>query len=214
MKKIIAMAVFAAFALSASTASAFSFGFGGFGSSSDLDMKADVNNDAYVKNVVDTTASTGGNSSEGGKARNRVKGGDVSDTTANGGSTGDIDTGHATAESWVNNGVNGNEIVVSSDCGCKGDADLKAEVDNNATVKNYVDTKAKTGYNSSLGGKASNKVKSKSASNHWWFGPSTSNSVAGTEATGGDAGEITTGDADAYSDVVNVVNTNVVRVRR
>ena len=93
------------------------------------------------------------------------------------------------------------------------DLDIDVDVDNDATVKNYVDTNAKTGHNDSVGGNASNKVKSNSShSYHHWFGGS--NSVDNTEANGGDAGEITTGDADAYSDVVNVVNTNVVRVRR
>ncbi|KKQ77540.1 MAG: hypothetical protein A3A96_02405 [Candidatus Zambryskibacteria bacterium RIFCSPLOWO2_01_FULL_39_39] len=210
MKKFIAFASAAAFLVSAVPALAF----GGFHfSSSDLDIDVDVDNDAYVKNDVDTTASTGGNTSTGGSARNRVSGGNVDNTEANGGDTGDIDTGDAFATTYVTNTVNSNDIVVRSDCGCRGEADLDVDVDNDATVKNYVDTKAKTGHNDSVGGNASNKVKSNSShSYHHWFGGS--NSVDNTEANGGDAGEITTGDADAYSDVVNVVNTNVVRVRR
>lgn len=213
MKKIIAIAAVLGFALSASTASAIFFPFPS--SSSELDINVDVNNDAYVKNVVDTTASTGGNSSMGGSARNRVKGGSVSGTAANGGETGDIDTGNAVATAYVDNYVNDNDVKVKSDCGCKGDADINVDLENDATVKNYVDTKAKTGYNTSVGGNASNKVRAKSSSHSWFsFWGSSNNNVEDTEANGGDAGEITTGDADAWSEVVNVVNSNVVRVRR
>ena len=214
MKKVIAIGAIAAFVLSASTASAF-FQFPSQ-QGSDLDININVDSDAYVKNVVDTTASTGGNSSTGGSARNRVTGGSVDNTTANGGDTGDIDTGDAVATSYVDNYVNDNEISVKSDCGCRGDADIDVDVDSDATVKNYVDTKAKTGYNTSLGGSASNKVRAKSSSHHGLFFSwgSSNNSVSDTTANGGDAGEINTGDADAWTEIVNVVNSNVVRVRR
>lgn len=213
MKKVIAIAAVASLVLGASSASASVWPFPSQ-QGSDLDIRIDVDSDAYVKNVVNTTASTGGNSSSGGSARNRVKGGSVDDTTATGGNTDGIDTGDAVATSYVDNYVNDNEISVKSDCGCRGDADIDVDVNSDATVKNYVDTKAKTGHNSSFGGNASNKVKAKSSSHGLLPWVSTNNNVDDTSATGGDAGEIKTGDADAWTEIVNVVNSNVVRVRR
>ena len=108
-KKFIAFASAAAFLVSAVPALAF----GGFHfSSSDLDIDVDVDNDAYIKNDVDTTASTGGNTSTGGSARNRVSGGNVDNTEANGGDTGEITTGDADAYSDVVNVVNTNVVRV------------------------------------------------------------------------------------------------------
>lgn len=195
MKKIIATVAIAAFALSASTASAFSW------SSNDIEVKN--YNDATVTNVVNTGADTGGNVSVGGNARAKARGGDA---TANGGDAGSVDSGNATAASYVDNTVNSNLVKVTKDCGCKGDVEVKNR--NNAELANIVGTSALTSGNSSVGGEAKAKASAKSShSRHHRSGSSDA------EANGGDAGSANSGDADSTTGVVNVVNSNIVRVR-
>src|SRR3989344_1970540 len=109
MKKIITLVAVLALVAVASPALAN----GGHHRSSGTDIDVDVDNSAYVKNVDDTTASTGGNDSSGGSARNYVRGGSVNNTTANGGSTGDIDTGDATATTLITNTVNSTTAISS-----------------------------------------------------------------------------------------------------
>ncbi|MBI2673816.1 MAG: hypothetical protein HYX23_00870 [Candidatus Zambryskibacteria bacterium] len=70
-------------------------------------------------------------------------------------------------------------------------------------MTNTVTTNASTGGNISSGGDAKSKAKAKG-----WH------SDADSDANGGNGGSIKTGDASAWSEVVNVVNTNIVRVRR
>jgi len=80
----------------------------------------------------------------------------------------------------------------------------KAEVNNVATVDNYVFTGANSGLNeqSATGGDATSGG---STEHHWWGGSS------GGTANAGDAKNVMfTGDAGASSTVTNVVNTTVV----
>lgn len=131
MKKAIALAAVAAFALSATPALAWNFG----GS----DITVTNSSSAYVSNDVNTSASTGGNDANGGYK---------------GGNGGWIMTGGALSTSIVGNDVNNNYVSVKTNCGCKGDI----SVSNNsykAVVKNDVDTSAKTGYNDANGGAGS-----------------------------------------------------------
>ncbi len=87
--------------------------------------EATVNNSAYVKNFVDTYAGSGGNSVFGLFTKGVIK------------------TGDAFAYTDVANTVNMNML----DCDCYD----KLTINNTATVKNYVDTTAKTGKNSVSG---------------------------------------------------------------
>jgi hypothetical protein len=106
MKKFTAMFAIAALMLVASPVSAF---FGG----SDVEVK--VYNDAYVKNVIDTKADTGDNSSQGGDARSKARAsGWFSDanSTARGGNGGAVDTGDAISTTYVENVVNDNDVSV------------------------------------------------------------------------------------------------------
>ncbi len=83
--------------------------------------EAVVNNNAYVKNVVDTYAGSGGNSVSGFLNKGVIK------------------TGNAWAYADVANTVNMNALG----CNCYNDL----TINNRATVKNYLDTTAKTGHN-------------------------------------------------------------------
>src|SRR3989344_1759229 len=83
---------------------------------------------------------------------------------------------------------------------CGGEVEI--ELENNAVINNSVNTSADTGNNTSNGGRAKSKAKAKSGGN------------ANSTATGGNGGTIITGNANAYSGVLNNVNTNIVRVRR
>jgi hypothetical protein len=199
MKKVIAIA--SVFALLASAGVASAFG-------SSTEVEAEVNNSATVKNYVDTTASTGGNDANGGSAKSRARvSGYYADGDADSKAVGGdaiITTGNATAKSEVSNFVNTNDVRVTSDCGCssrRGSSETEAEVKNRADIKNDVDTEAKTGYNDANGGRARSKAKT------------SDDGDADSEAKGGFA-DILTGDAKAKAEVVNVVNSNVVRVRR
>ncbi len=107
-----------------------------FANHSNRGLSVDIDNDnAYVKNVVYTKADTGDNEIRGrrGGVRNS-----------------DINTGDAWASSTVYNTVNQNVIDL---CGCLNRrGGVKVEIDNDdATVKNYVTTKADTGDNSIYG---------------------------------------------------------------
>jgi|GEM_PF-4921814 hypothetical protein len=133
-------------------------------------------NSAYVKNDVEVSASTGGNDANGGSFGFSNDGGMIL-------------TGDATAIGAVTNDVNYNETNVSVRCGWCGSSvdDVTVMNANRATVKNYVDVSAKTGYNDANGGN---------------FG------------FGNDGGFIATGSAGAQGDVVSLVNTNITRIRR
>lgn len=77
-------------------------------------------------------------------------------------------------------------------------SDIEVRNTNDATVTNVVTTTAETGGNSSTGGSAKAKARGGNAT---------------ATANGGDAGSANSGDADASSGVVNVVNSNIVRIR-
>jgi len=98
---------------------------------------------------------------------------------------GDIDTGDAWATSYVGNTVNSNETKIKASCRRGCTGDVKVENDNGAMVRNEVDITAQTGGNEII-----------------------------TVKGGSNSGDIDTGIADAYSEVINVVNTNITRVRR
>ena len=185
------------------------------------DINVNVTNGAYVKNDVDTTASTGGNSANGGDAGNTTYGGNVrhsddrntagNTSNANAGSGGTVVTGDAVATSNVGNDVNSNDVKIKVVCGCENNVDdVNVNLNNGAKVKNYVDTKAKTGHNDANGGNAGNQT---TGGNVRY---SDDDNTAGntSNANAGSGGVVVTGWADAYSTVVNVVNSNVVRIRR
>ncbi|MCK5060097.1 MAG: hypothetical protein KAR00_03095 [Candidatus Pacebacteria bacterium] len=171
------------------------------------DITVNNNSSATVSNTVTTVADTGANDANGGDARSRAYGRGA-DSYARGGNGGDIDTGNADATAYVGNYVNSNDTRVVTDCGCTGDV----TVNNNSSagVYNTVDTLALTGGNIADGGDANSKAKSSSYGYYHYHGGSSADS----DAFGGSGGFVETGNADSYSDVVNVVNQNVTRVIR
>ena len=103
------------------------------------DITVSNTNDAYVKNDVDVSASTGGNDANGG--------------CGFGNDGGWIETGDAGALAEVYNAVNTNDTKIKVSCDCESDVDdVTVTNNNNARVKNYVDVSAKTGWNNANGG--------------------------------------------------------------
>lgn len=157
------------------------------------DIEVENSNRAHVDNNVTVDANTGWNGTYGGN------GGTAFGGSANGGSnSGDIGTGNAYAKSKIVNVVNTNKTkvkVTTCSLNCPVD-DIEVENRNKAHVDNTVDVIADTGMNETFGGDGG----------HAFFG--------GTANGGTNSGDIDTGDAKAKSKVVNVVNTNITRIRR
>jgi len=170
------------------------------------DIVVRTNNSAYVQNSVQTHANTGHNTSVGGDASVLVRGRGNDNNGARGGNTGEIKTGDATAKSVVTNNVNGTDVRVDADCGCRGD--VRIHTQNEAVVGNSVMTAADSGNNTSVGGNADTDVRS------WWRRGRNRVGNDRNNATGGSAGEVDTGDATSVSDVLNSVNQTMVRVTR
>ncbi|HBT81347.1 hypothetical protein A2757_01680 [Candidatus Giovannonibacteria bacterium RIFCSPHIGHO2_01_FULL_48_47] len=186
------------------------------------DITVTNNNSAYVKNEVDVSASTGGNDANGGSGSAAGNGGNVQssnsgNTGGNGGNGGDggdggvILTGNAFAKSKIVNKVNTNVTRVDP-CDCDVD-DVTVTNNNSAKVKNYVEVKAKTGYNDANGGNAGcgcegggdgGNVTNSNSGNAGGDG--------GNAGDGGDGGVIVTGHAFAKSKILNRVNTNITRI--
>lgn len=194
--------------------------------SNNSDITVTNNNGAYVKNDVDVSASTGGNDANGGTGSAAGNGGDVNNsddnnTGGNGGNGGDggdggvIVTGNAVAVSEIANDVNYNKTKISVSCDCEDVDDVTVTNINNAKVKNYVDVKAKTGYNDANGGDAGCDCVGGGDGGDVINSDDDNDAGDGGDAgNGGAGGTIVTGHADGYSGVINLVNTNVTRIRR
>src|SRR3989344_5451554 len=116
---------------------------------------------------------------------------------ADGGDGGTVNTGDASSSSSVGNVVNSNATDVDRDCGCRGDVRVRNQ--NRGAVLNGVQTGSDTGWNDSNGGTSG----------------ASANGLGNDDNTaeGGKGGSVTTGNARSRSGVVNVVNTNLTRVR-
>jgi hypothetical protein len=241
MTKTIGVVTALALALSSAPAALACFGYcgGGYGggnsnsSSFTTTTNVAVSNSANVSNSVSVSASTGGNDANGGNA---------SGQNANGGTGGTIDTGNAAAASIVENVVNtvDMEVVAPENCGCeeeeegssygrhgkKGgnsksvETELNVALDNDASVSNSVEVKAKTGYNDANGGSAEASQENNAYKGYGgygdyghskWGGKKRGGSSSAT-ATAGHGGVITTGDAESASGIVNLINSVVLRV--
>ncbi|MFH0804414.1 MAG: hypothetical protein V1896_02335 [Candidatus Zambryskibacteria bacterium] len=190
MKKLIALVAVAAFVLTATPALAW------YGGGSEIEVEND--NHAVVINDTTAVANTGGNTAYGSGG---VGGNAMFGSNANGGSgsnSGDIDTGTAVAKAKTVNVVNSNVTSVKVPCRCKGD--IEVENDNGAFLKNDTVASADTGYNIA-GGDGGNAGTAKFGSN-------------ANGGSGSNSGDIDTGTAVAKAKTVNVVNTNLTRIRR
>jgi len=189
MKKVIAIASIVAFALTSGTA------FASHWSSSDVTVSN--NNSAFVGNSVVTSSNTGANVANGGDVGASANGAFNDGNDADGGDGGTVNTGDASSSSSVGNVVNSNATDVDRDCGCRGDVRVRNQ--NRGAVLNGVQTGSDTGWNDSNGGTSG----------------ASANGLGNDDNTaeGGKGGSVTTGNARSRSGVVNVVNTNLTRVR-
>ena len=222
MKKI--TAIFAIVALLSFASPALAHG-GHHGSSDDVTVTN--HNSASVTNTVNVSASTGGNDANGGTGSAAGNGGDVNHSDdnntggnggngGNGGEGGVIYTGNAYAMSLIENDVNYNEIEVDVDCDCEGDVDdVTVTNHNSASVGNNVDVRARTGHNEANGGDAGcDCVGGGDGGNVNHSEDHNAGGNGGNAGHGGWGGYINTGDAEAGSGIVNLVNTNITRIRR
>ncbi len=200
------------------------------------------NNNATIGNTVVVGANTGGNTANGNNGGNGGNGGNVwnsdDDNTGGnggngsyGGNGGAIYTGSATAGAVVENDVNSNLAVVNN-CGCENRCDpcydpCQDECDscqwredgtevnnyNHATVWNNVVVGANTGGNIANAGRGGDGGHGGDVGQ---YDPDDNNTGGngGAGGHGGNGGIITTGWSDSYAQVVNVVNTNITRIRR
>src|SRR3989344_4819262 len=189
MKKI--TAIFAIVALLSFASPALAHG-GHHGSSDDVTVTN--HNSASVTNTVNVSASTGGNGGEGGV----------------------VYTGNAYAMSLIENDVNYNEIEVDVDCDCEGDVDdVTVTNHNSASVGNNVDVRARTGHNEANGGDAGcDCVGGGDGGNVNHSEDHNAGGNGGNAGHGGWGGYINTGNAEAGSGIVNLVNTNITRILR
>lgn len=234
MKKTIAYIAIFAFALSATPALAFGnpWGNGGGGSTSSSDISVNTSNSATVTNTVTTKASSGDNTSNGGDSMSETSSSEGgwsqfsnskkgwnwnnnnnntrAESHARGGNGGSIATGEAIATTEIENYVNTTETDIEDSCGCEENGNpffgrrsssrsIDVDNDNTANVSNTVETKARSGDNTSNGGNAHGHTTGRDGYN---------------DSTAGSGGTITTGRADSFSSVVNVINSNVTRIRR
>jgi len=150
----------------------------------------------------------------------------------NGGNGGKIWTGNAMAEAYVTNAVNTNDTNIDA-CACPDPCydpcydsmngschepypcpdDIVVDNDNSAEVYNGVMVVADTSENDADGdeGGDGGDVDNNSNSNG---NQSNTGGAGGNGGNGGDGGEIRTGSAWSIADVVNVINTNITRIRR
>ena len=183
-------------------------------------------NSADVSNYVGVSASTGGNSADGGYAGGVGAGGSVigsdndDNTTGNGGNGGNggdgglVVTGPAGAGSSIENKVNTNITDVDF-CGCDpfGEEDTWVDVTNinSAYVHNYVGVAADTGGNTADGGSTGGGA----GAGGDVIGDDNDDNTTGNGGNGGHGGwggQVGTGGAGAGSDIVNRVNKNVTRI--
>lgn len=226
MKKIIAITAVSVVALFAGANSATAYWPGFSGS----DVVVTNYNNATVVNNVSADADTGKNDADGGNAQGAGDGGDVNgagtgNTGGDGGDGGDAGhgglnwTGNAYADAYVTNTVNSNDTKVVSPCRSCGNGDVNVHNTNVARIMNNVSADADTGKNDADGGDAQGAGDGGDVNggHSFWFYTSGSDNEAGeggAGGNGGNGGENVTGHADSYATVVNVINSNVTRIRR
>lgn len=199
-------------------------------------------NGAAVFNETNAGANTGGNVAGGSNAGNGGDGGDIENEgdgnqrvrgsgTGNGGRGGDssdggyVQTGDADAEANTVNVVNSNVTDVDS-CGCEGEEDGKTRVrvfnGNLALVGNSTNAGANSGLNGAAGSNSGNggdggEIENEGEGNEEEGGNQrVRNTTTGNGGAGGNSGiggTVLTGGASARSNTVNVVNSNLTRVR-
>ena len=198
-----------------------------------------LHGDAMVMNHVETKADTGDNSADGSYAGDGGNGGDIENeygeqdvegaTTGNGGTGGNsgfggaVQTGDATAESTVGNDVNSATVTVDN-CGCDATSSLnriRVHLRDSAFLMNSIRTKADTGDNYADGSYAGSGGNGGDIENEGGDGDDNADqevddATTGSGGNGGtssDGGSVLTGAATSRTNLVNLVNSRLVRVR-
>jgi len=192
---------------------------------------------AMVMNHVETKADTGDNSADGSYAGDGGTGGDIENeygeqdvegaTTGNGGTGGNsgfggaVQTGDATASSAVANTINSTVIRID-DCACNGSlGKVRVRLHNSAFLMNSIRTKADTGDNYADGSYAGSGGNGGDIENEGGDGDDNADqevddATTGSGGNGGtssDGGSVLTGAATSRTNLVNLVNSRLVRVR-
>jgi len=181
-----------------------------------------VHNDnmVTVTNSVSSSASSGSNIADGGPARNRTSGGNIdrasdANEAGNGGSTvlggfgGDIRTGNASATSRVENRLNHNEADIEATPWAVND--IRVRNDNALSNLNSVVAAASSGVNDSNGAQARGAT---TGGNVTLSGDVNVAGNDGSHVEGGGGGSVNAGNTDSHSELLNVFNRNLVRIRR
>lgn len=200
-------------------------------------------NYSYVTNEIDASAKSGfniaagargGNGAWGGNAGNSNQGNNAEESSTghggrggNGGdagSGGNITTGNAFVTIGVQNTANTNDTMVTRRGGEDIDDDngvVRVMSSNNAGITNTIGARARSGFNVAGAGDAGNGGPGGNGGNMEQTGEDDvdsshtgSGGTGGTGGNGGAGGSISTGVADSLTEVVNVLNTNITRVRR
>ena len=199
-------------------------------------------NSAVVGNHVSSSADTGDNYAGGSEGGNGGDAGDIENDggvgvisgadTGNGGNGGAggiggaVGTGDATAGAEVINVVNSNATEIDN-CGCEPTEEEVVEEQgshftlvknrNRAIVFNGVEAKADTGDNAAKGSEGGNAgdagdIENENAQSGTVINGTTGN--GGNGGAGSDGGFVQTGAAVSGARAVNIVNTNLTRIRR
>lgn len=205
-------------------------------------IKIEISNNGTITNTTSAKASTGGNWAGGSEGGNGGSGGDVEAgkgdnnnggaTAGDGGNGGDasagglVETGDANADAGSVNELNTNDVSVKT--GYHSDMNsskLKIELDNgcgcgSSSINNTTRAKARTGGNNAEGSEGGKGGRGGDVeANGGWFSSSDYNNGGATAGEGGNGGEgglggeVVTGEATSNSGAINVLNTNLVRVR-
>jgi hypothetical protein len=193
MKKFIAITVLALIVLPLASASAATW--------SSLTI-TNVNS-AELVNVIEVSATTGGNSTVGNHGTNNISGMGSSDgNSATGGSGGLIETGDATVVIEVINLIGSNDTGVQPNN--VDSSETVIENINIASLANLISASVDTGLNSTLGGGGTNLVAGSSSSS--WTGQN--------NAQGGYGGTIRTGNSATGISITNLLNSNITRITK
>ena len=238
-KAIFAFSIFALVAFTAAPAMARGHhGHHGHDHGDDTSIIVSNSNSAFVGNLVVSEANTGENTAAGSYAGDGGDGGSINNrggrgeaevegsrtgSGGNGGSSstgGTVYTGTAVSDAGVLNVVNSNATDIEESCGCEQDGDRTTTVRNHnrAMVLNGVVSEAETGENTAYGSYAGDGGDGGSINNGGGGADEAEveDSRTGRGGQGGNSGlggYVQTGPAYSSAGAVNVVNTNLTRIR-
>ncbi|MEK7068560.1 MAG: hypothetical protein AAB964_01960 [Patescibacteria group bacterium] len=196
-----------------------------------------ASNTGAIINVTGASADTGGNTAGGSKGGSGGEGGDVEADdgsynnggadAGNGGNGGNasagglVHTGDASADAGSINSANTNDVKIGGghdDCGCDdmNSSYIGGNLDNEGVIVDITVAGANTGDNDARGsrggrGGEGGEVESDDDGSYNNGGANAGN--GGNGGAGGLGGEVDTGDATSNAGSINVLNTNIIRVR-